>query len=85
MTDCRRIFLNIVTTYGRSLCALVIGLVCGLWTLMGSETQTLPTPRLKQFPEGWGRWFDGGGNGKISGNGMNAARQSCEFEVEMRL
>lgn len=34
MTDNRRIFLNIVTTYGRSLYALVIGLFCGRWALM---------------------------------------------------
>lgn len=44
---------------------------------MDSKTQTLSTPRLKQFPEGWGRWFDGGENGKICGMGMNAARQSA--------
>ena len=42
---------------------------------MDSKTQTLPTPRLKQFPEGWGRWFDGGENGKIYGKGMKAARK----------
>ena len=23
---------------------------------------------------GWSRWFDGGGNGKQFGNGLNAAR-----------
>ena len=34
MTPNRRIFLNIVATYGRSLYALVIGLFCGRWTLM---------------------------------------------------
>ena len=34
MTPKRRIFLNIVATYGRSLYALVIGLFCGRWTLM---------------------------------------------------
>ena len=34
MTANRRIFLNIVATYGRSLYALVIGLVCGWGTLM---------------------------------------------------
>ena len=33
MTANRRIFLNIVATYGRSLHALVIGLFCGRWTL----------------------------------------------------
>ena len=33
MTPNRRIFLNIVATYGRSLYALVIGLFCGRWTL----------------------------------------------------
>ena len=33
MTANRRIFLNIVATYGRSLYALVIGLFCGRWTL----------------------------------------------------
>ena len=34
MTQNRRIVLNIVATYGRSLYALVIGLFCGRWTLM---------------------------------------------------
>ena len=34
LTPNRRIFLNIVATYGRSLYALVIGLFCGRWTLM---------------------------------------------------
>ena len=34
MSPNRRIFLNIVATYGRSLYALVIGLFCGRWTLM---------------------------------------------------
>ena len=34
MTANRRIFLNIIATYGRSLYALVIGLFCGRWTLM---------------------------------------------------
>lgn len=34
MTANKRIFLNIVATYGRSLYALVIGLFCGRWTLM---------------------------------------------------
>ena len=34
MTPTRRIFLNIIATYGRSLYALVIGLFCGRWTLM---------------------------------------------------
>ena len=34
MTANKRIFLNVVTTYGRSLYALVIGLFCGRWTLM---------------------------------------------------
>lgn len=34
MTANRRIFLNIVATYGRSLYALIIGLFCGRWTLM---------------------------------------------------
>lgn len=34
MTANRRIALNIVATYGRSLYALVIGLFCGRWTLM---------------------------------------------------
>ena len=33
MTQNRRIVLNIVATYGRSLYALVIGLFCGRWTL----------------------------------------------------
>lgn len=32
MTQNRRIMLNIVATYGRSLYALVIGLFCGWWT-----------------------------------------------------
>ena len=34
MTQNRRIVLNIVATYGRSMYALVIGLFCGRWTLM---------------------------------------------------
>ena len=34
MTVNRRIFLNIIATYGRSLYAIVIGLFCGRWTLM---------------------------------------------------
>lgn len=34
MSPNRRIFLNIVATYGRSLYALIIGLFCGRWTLM---------------------------------------------------
>lgn len=34
MSPARRIFLNIVATYGRSLYALVIGLFCGRWALM---------------------------------------------------
>lgn len=34
MTQNRRILLNIVATYGRSLYALVIGLFCGRWALM---------------------------------------------------
>lgn len=34
MTANRRIFLNIIATYGRSLYALVIGLLCGRWALM---------------------------------------------------
>lgn len=34
MTANKRIFLNIVATYGRSLYALIIGLFCGRWTLM---------------------------------------------------
>ena len=40
MTANRRIFLNIVATYGRILYALVIGLFCGWWMLMDSKTQT---------------------------------------------
>lgn len=34
MTENRRIFLNIVTTYGRSLYGLILGLLCGRWALM---------------------------------------------------
>ena len=34
MTEKRRIILNIVVTYGRSLYALVLGLFCGRWALM---------------------------------------------------
>ena len=37
MTQNRRIALNIVATYGRSLYALAIGLFCGRWTPMGLE------------------------------------------------
>ena len=34
MTANRRIFLNAIATYGRSVYALVVGLFCGRWTLM---------------------------------------------------
>ena len=34
MSPNRRIALNIIATYGRSLYALIIGLFCGRWTLM---------------------------------------------------
>lgn len=34
MTENRRIFWNIVATYGRSLYGLILGLFCGRWTLM---------------------------------------------------
>lgn len=34
MTEKRRIFINIVATYGRSLYGLIIGLFCGRWALM---------------------------------------------------
>lgn len=34
MTENKRIFLNIIATYGRSLYALVLGLVCGRWALL---------------------------------------------------
>ena len=34
MTPNRRIFLNIIATYGRSLYALVLGLFTGRWVLM---------------------------------------------------
>ena len=34
MTENRRIFLNIVATYGRSLYGVLLGLMCGRWTLM---------------------------------------------------
>ena len=33
MTPTRRIFLNVLATYGRSLYAIAIGLLCGRWTL----------------------------------------------------
>ena len=38
MTENRRIFWNVVATYGRSLYALVIGLLCGRWALMALGT-----------------------------------------------
>lgn len=34
MTEKKRIFLNMIATYGRSLYALVLGLFCGRWALM---------------------------------------------------
>ena len=34
MTENRRIFLNIAATYGRSLYGILLGLMCGRWTLM---------------------------------------------------
>ena len=37
MTQNRRIVLNIVATYGRSLYALVIGLFCGRWTRIAMD------------------------------------------------
>ena len=46
MSPNRRIFLNIVATYGRSLYALVIGLFCGRWTL-----RTLDMPKLTMEAE----------------------------------
>ena len=33
LSPSRRIFLNIIAAYGRSLCALVVGLFCGRWVL----------------------------------------------------
>ena len=42
MSPNRRIFLNIVATYGRSLYALVIGLFCGRWTLMARRQDDGP-------------------------------------------
>lgn len=34
MTETRRVFLNIIATYGRSVYGLLLGLFCGRWTLM---------------------------------------------------
>lgn len=34
MTANRRIFLNVIATYGRYMSALVSGLFCGSWTLV---------------------------------------------------
>ena len=34
MTENRRIFWNVVATYGRSVYSLILGLLCGRWTLM---------------------------------------------------
>lgn len=34
MSETRRVFWNILATYGRSLYAIALGLVCGRWTLM---------------------------------------------------
>lgn len=39
MTPNRRIFLNVVATYGRSLYALVVGLFCGRWTFLALGEQ----------------------------------------------
>ena len=39
MTPNRRIFLNIVATYGRSLYALTIGLFCGRRTQMSNADE----------------------------------------------
>lgn len=49
MTANRRIFLNIIATYGQSLYALVIGLFCGRWTLMA----------LGEVDYGLAVWFAG--------------------------
>ena len=38
MTENRRVFLNVVATYGRSLYGLALGLLCGRWTLMALGT-----------------------------------------------
>ena len=38
MTENRRIFWNVIATYGRSLYGLVIGLLCGRWALMALGT-----------------------------------------------
>ena len=50
MSPNRRIFLNIVDTYGRSLFALVIGHFCGSWTLQAlgevDYRQCAPPPCL---------------------------------------
>ena len=34
MTENRRIFLNVIATYGRSIYGLILGLLCGRWALM---------------------------------------------------
>ena len=51
MSPNRRIFLNIVATYGRSLYALVIGLLCGRWTLMslGENCELVNLPMISDF------------------------------------
>ena len=65
MTPNRRIFLNIVATYGRSLYALVIGLFCGWRTLMArwfdgggngkihGKGMSMSAARLKSRRFGW--------------------------------
>ena len=65
MTANRRIFLNIVATYGRSLYALVIGLFCGRWTLT----------TLGEMDCGLMVSWAAAKYGKIYGKGVNEVRQ----------
>lgn len=50
MTQNRRIALNIIATYGRSLYALVIGLFCGRWTLMALYRGVVGTILILSVP-----------------------------------
>ena len=73
MTQNRRIVLNIVATYGRSLYALVLGLFTARWVLM--SLGQVDYGLFGVVGEMVGRWLGRGENGKIYGNVMNVARQ----------
>ena len=83
MTPNRRILLNIVATYGRSLCALMCWAFVSRWVLAAGKSEfgvcgVVDGMTVIERMRGNARRRIGGGSGKIHGKGMNAARQSCE-------